>query len=115
MLADGILQVGDWIDVCNADFEVSIGVALAVATIAAMKGAAIAWMAATLAMIDASVGWGESVTLYVDGVLQNKGPANELVYMRISRLKYKVDPLRWCFWCSPCYYDVPVAMFFRMH
>jgi len=103
-----------FVDTCQADFELSISIGLLLAAVlTAISGGAAAPFAALLAMISISISWGGSASVYLDGVIQNFGPIIEFEYMRFSNLQYKQDPLWWCLWCSTCYYEVPVALYFR--
>ncbi|MFN7106439.1 MAG: hypothetical protein ACK4M3_07660, partial [Pyrobaculum sp.] len=57
----------------------------------------------------------EGSHIQVDGSLYNDGVPvvkSEVVYMAVSRYSYRVDPPWWCPWCSPCYYKVPVGIYF---
>jgi len=110
-------------DKCGADFEVGIPVgaivaaaASYVAPISAPVAAGLAGFSVTLSAVGASI--------YIEGGIENHGDVpgvpgdynvGENVYIRISKFRYKVDPLWWCPWCSPCYYDVPVGIYFRFH
>jgi len=49
----------------------------------------------------------------VAGVIKNEGDMHyETLYMRLSKVQYRRDPPWYCLWCSPCYYRVPVSMYF---
>jgi hypothetical protein len=95
-----------YVDTCQADFEVPIAPVLAVA----VRRVA-AHLAPLSVTIGPSISWGESETRYVDGGIINRGQYYEYLYMRQSKLSYRKDPPWWCFWCSPCYYKVPVSLY----
>jgi len=95
-----------YVDTCSADFEVPIGPVLASAV------RRVATHLVPLAVkISPSISWGESETRYVDGTIKNEGQYREYLYMRQSNLSYRKDPPWWCFWCSPCYYKIPVSLY----
>jgi hypothetical protein len=95
-----------YVDTCSADFEVPLGPVLA----AAVRRVA-AHLVSLSVMIGPSISWGESETVYVDGTIKNEGQYYEYLYIRKSKLSYRKDPPWWCFWCSPCYYKVPVSLY----
>jgi hypothetical protein len=95
-----------YVDTCSADFEVPIGPVLATA----VRRIA-AHLVSLSVMIGPSISWGESETVYVEGVIKNEGQYYEYLYIRQSKLSYRKDPPWWCFWCSPCYYKVPVSLY----
>ena len=95
-----------YVDTCSADFEVPIAPVLS----AAVRKVA-PHLVSLSVMIGPSISWGESETRYVGGGIQNNGQYHELLYIRQSKLPYRKDPPWWCFWCSPCYYKVPVSLF----
>ena len=64
----------------------------------------------------------EGPSVYISGGAENEGddpdyPGDydvyEVVYVRISNYKYRVDPPWWCPLCGPCYYDVPAGIYFE--
>jgi hypothetical protein len=95
-----------YVDTCQADFEVSIGPVLA----AAVRRVA-AHLVSLSVMIGPSISWGESETVYIGGTIKNEGQYYEYLYIRQSKLLYRKDPPWWCFWCSPCYYKIPVSLY----
>jgi hypothetical protein len=95
-----------YVDTCQADFEVPPAPVLA----AAVRRVA-AHLVPLAVMISPSVSWGESETRYIGGGIQNNGQYYEYLYMRQSNLTYRKDPPWWCFWCSPCYYKIPVSLY----
>ena len=105
------VRLGDLIqsfDTCQADFEISLGPLLATVI---FKNPKVAHLVSLAVQIDPGLSWGESETRYVGGVVYNEGSYVEYLYFRISKLSYKKDPPWWCFWCSPCYYKVPVSIY----
>jgi len=49
----------------------------------------------------------------VSGGIKNEGNEyHEYLYMRLSKVQYRRDPPWYCLWCDPCYYGVPVGMYF---
>ncbi len=94
------------VDTCSADFEVPPAPVLA----AAVRRVA-AHLVPLSVMIGPSISWGESETRYVDGFIINRGQYSEFLYIRQSNLSYRKDPPWWCFWCSPCYYKIPVSLY----
>jgi hypothetical protein len=107
---DEYIPLGDllrtYVDTCRADFEVPIGPVLA----AAVRRVA-AHLVPLSVKISPSISWGESETRYVDGTIINWGQYYEYLYIRQSNLSYRKNPPWWCFWCSPCYYKVPVSLY----
>jgi hypothetical protein len=96
-----------FVDTCSADSKVSIAPVLS----AAVQRVA-PHLAPLSVMIGPSIPWGASETeLYFRGLIQNNGQYYELLYIRQSKLPYRKDPPWWCFWCSPCYYKVPVSLY----
>jgi hypothetical protein len=95
-----------YVDTCSADFEVPPAPVLA----AAVRRVATHLVPLSV-MIGPSISWGESETRYVGGGIQNNGQYYEYLYMRQSNLSYRKDPPWWCFWCSPCYYKIPVSLY----
>ncbi len=95
------------IDTCSADFEVSLGIPLAVV----LTAIGMPEFAPLAVMMAPSLSYGESETVYISGGVQNDGPYTEYLYLRISELQYKKDPPWWKFWEDPCYYRVPVSMY----
>jgi hypothetical protein len=95
-----------YVDTCQADFEVPPGPVLA----AAVRRVA-PHLVPLAVIITPSISWGESETVYIGGGIQNNGQYYEYLYIRQSKLSYRKDPPWWCFWCSPCYYKVPVSLY----
>ncbi len=95
------------IDVCSADFEVSLGIPLA----SILVSVGMAHFAPLAVMIAPSLSYGESETIYVSGVIYNHGPYSEYLNLKISKLQYRKDPPWWKPWEDPCYYQVPVSMY----
>jgi hypothetical protein len=95
-----------YVDTCQADFEVPPAPVLA----AAVRRVA-THLVPLAVMISPSVSWGESETRYIGGTIKNEGQYYEYLYMRQSNLTYRKDPPWWCFWCSPCYYKIPVSLY----
>jgi len=109
-------------DTCGSDFEVGIPVGALVGLVVLAAFPEAAAVAAAVAGFQVSLS-ATGASIYVGGGIKNKGDvpyvpddhaAYEQVYVRVSKLRYKVDPPWWCFWCSPCYYDVPAGMYFRL-
>ena len=95
------------IDVCRADFEISLGAALApaVASINALRH-----FTPLSVMMGPSLSWGESEERFVSGGIRNEGPQfSESLYVRVSKLRYVKEPF-WP-WQDPCYYRIPVSMY----
>lgn len=110
-------------DTCGSDFEIGIpvGAMVGLVVLAAFPEATPA--AAAIAGFQVSMS-ATGASIFVGGGIKNKGDdpyvpddhdAYEQVYARVSKLKYKVDPPWWCFWCSTCYYDVPAGIYFRFY
>ena len=133
---DGDLDPGEFIelkrifqyfDTCGSDFEIGIPVGAIAATIICVKlGLPTLGTACKIAIVFASTFQtsisiqGPSMTisghLYNHGnhpSIPNDANTDEVVYMAVSKYRYKVDPPWWCPWCSPCYYNVPAGMYFK--
>lgn len=115
-------QIFQTCDTCGADFEVGIPVGAMAALAAEVTTGGLATpVAAGLSGFQVTLSAvGASIHIY--GIIDNEGDdpgyagdhdTVEIVYMRVSRFKYRADPPWWCFWCSPCYYDVPAGIYFR--
>ena len=120
MMFENIFQT---FDKCGADFEVGIPVGAIVAAAASLMAPISAPVAAGLSGFSVTLS-AVGASIYIKGGIENHGDVpgvpgdynvNENVYVRISKYRYKVDPPWWCPWCSPCYYDVPVGIYFRFH
>lgn len=96
-----------YIDTCNANLEIPIGTLLAVAL--AFK---LPWLAPLAVLIAPNIGYSDSAEIFVEGGIQNGGSKTEYLWVRVSKVQYRKDPPWWCFWCSPCYFKVPIAMYF---
>ncbi len=110
-------------DKCGADFEIGIPVGAMIAVAASVLFPISAPVAAGLSGFQISVS-AVSASIRITGGIENEGDdpdyagdhdAVEIVYVRISKFRYKVDPPWWCFWCSTCYYDVPAGIYFRFY
>ncbi|RLG83213.1 MAG: hypothetical protein DRO40_05295 [Thermoprotei archaeon] len=120
-------QIFQYCDTCGADFEVGIPVgAFAAIAICAALGLPTGGLSCTTAVAFASAFAitisAEGPSVYISGGAENEGddpdyPGDynvyEVVYVRISSYQYKVDPPWWCFWCGPCYYNVPAGIYFE--
>ena len=102
--------IKNYVDTCGADFEVSIPVGAMAASLLLSSSPILAGFVASVSV---SVGYSESLTLIIGGGIKNIGSHWITgIYLRFINLKYKLDPPWWCFWCSPCYYKVPISMIF---
>ncbi|MFN3268915.1 MAG: hypothetical protein ACK416_06630, partial [Zestosphaera sp.] len=136
-LADGDLDPGEsvalehifkYFDKCPHDFEIGIPAgsiaalvmcgALGLPTGGSACLAAIAFASAFQLSLSA-----EGSSIYVTGGIDNYGDypgisgdynVPEIVYVAVSKYQYKVDPPWWCFWCSPCYFNVPAGIYFKL-
>ena len=105
-----ILAHMKYVDACNADFELPLGALLTPVVVGDPR---ISHLAPLTVLVTPSLSIDEPVKLSVSIGLMNHGPYVEHVYLRFSKVSYRKDPPWWCLWCSPCYYEVPVAMYFR--
>jgi hypothetical protein len=134
LISDGKLDPGESValqqiiehyDTCGSGFEVGISMALLARAVCAALGIPTGGTACTVAIafaaaFAASLEY-EPPNVYIDGGLKNHGNSEgigynvpEYVYMRISRYKYEKPPGWQCFWCSPCTYDAPAGLYFRL-
>lgn len=120
-------QIFNYYDECGSDFEIGIPAgSIAALGICSALGLPTGGMGCAVAVAFASTfqtsisAQGPQVFIY--GGIYNHGddpniPGDydiyEYVYMRISKYQYKQDPPWWCFWCGPCYYDVPAGIYFE--
>ncbi|MGC8983416.1 MAG: hypothetical protein ACP5KA_06695 [Desulfurococcaceae archaeon] len=93
--------IGSSIDVCEADFEIPVSALLSTVLSLIPQTAPFAPLAT---LISVSISYGKSTTVYVGGGLMNHGPYTEYLYLRASKLYYAA---------GPCYYKVPVSMYFE--
>lgn len=108
-------QIFDWLDTCNADFEVGIPIGSLLAAAATFTGHP--YLAAVLSGISTTLSYGESYTIFVMGGLKNFGAEAgggidiyEELYLRMSQFQYKHQV-----WFTTCYYNVPVAIYIRSY
>ncbi|MGB9728723.1 MAG: hypothetical protein ACP5IZ_05945 [Thermoprotei archaeon] len=124
-LDDGVLSPNEsisfsaittWLDTCSVDLEFGLDLGIVAAALSPYTGGVSVVLAPLLAQFGISFHVTDSGTVYVNGVLQNVGSSGcEVIYLRMSNLQYRKDPPWWCFWCSPCYYKVPVSMLFTTY
>ena len=100
--------IRSYYDTCTAGFEVPVGIAIATSAIFFPE---LAPFVTLLVVISPSLSYSESETVYVNGVIEVKGSIREYLDIYRSKLSYRKDPPWWCFWCSPCYYKVPVSLY----
>jgi len=105
-----IMVITSWVDTCNADFEISLGLGVLLA-----KGVAVKFphMGSVVAGISASAS--QQATYYVMGGIENLGHTSsggydvfEILYLRMSNFQY-----RQFVGIQTCYYNVPVAMYIK--
>ena len=120
-------QIFQYYDTCGANFEIGIPVgACAAIAICAALGLPTGGLACATAVAFASTFAitisAEVPSVYISGGAENEGddpdyPGDydvyEVVYVRISNYKYRVDPPWRRPWCGPCYYDVPAGIYFE--
>lgn len=132
LLSDGDLDPGEYIaleqifdyyDACNSDFEIGMPVGAIAALACSTPGTPVAGAAcvAFTSGFEISLSM-EGGSMMMTGNLVNHGdvpnvPGDynvpELVYIALSKFRYKVDPPWWCQWCSPCYYNVTTGIYFK--
>jgi len=115
-------QIFNYYDTCDADFEVGIPVGAITALACGALGTPVAGAAcsAFLSRFGVSLSM-EGGSAFVTGNLVNQGDIPEipndhnvleLIDVAFSKFRYKVDPPWWCWWCSPCYYNVTIGIYF---
>lgn len=118
-LSDGVLQSGEGVYLeyvytyldsnpngCE-DFDVTIPVGLSIALTASRTIPALGplTLILTLAVDFEASAQGSSE---VEGSLYNWGDVSEYIKAGFGNIEYRKDPPAGCFWCSTCYYQIPM-------
>lgn len=115
-------SIFQYYDTCGTDFEIGLPVGALVAAVVSLAAPIASPVAAGIAGFQVSLS-AVGASVWISGNIVNQGDLPDVpgdfnvyegVWMRISKYKYKVDPPWWCFWYSPCYYDVPAGIYFKL-